>query len=294
MKSALALAFCLCPLLSFAGSPVSPDVPASAPDTRYGLFNLLDHRSNYGQGVLPEPFLVDDSDLETNEFRLDWLHTAAPGQHSNVLKTEIEYGFGLVTVEVEMPVEWNHADGKTVSGFDNIDVGVRAPFYQYVSQSGFVNTTFGAALEVGIPTHSSLSKNTELVPKIFNDITMGSHFSIQSIVGYSALFGPSSEEGEEGGVRAFEYGFVFGYRIPSSELPVPGVQQLIPVFELSGSKELNKERTNELLGTAAIRADLNPIGRIQPRPGVGFVFPLTSDSHQDTHWGIVTSLVFEF
>jgi hypothetical protein len=38
--------------------------------TRYGLFDLLDHRSVYGQGVFPEPFLVDDSDLETNEARL--------------------------------------------------------------------------------------------------------------------------------------------------------------------------------------------------------------------------------
>ena len=43
--------------------------------TRYGLFGWLDHRSGYGQGVFPEPFLVDDSDLETNEARLDWLHT---------------------------------------------------------------------------------------------------------------------------------------------------------------------------------------------------------------------------
>ena len=47
------------------------------PDTRYGLFNGLDHRSWYSQGDFPEPFLVDDTGLEINEARLDWLHTKA-------------------------------------------------------------------------------------------------------------------------------------------------------------------------------------------------------------------------
>jgi hypothetical protein len=46
----------------------------TASGTRYGLLDLLDHRSAYGQGAFPEPFLVDDSDLETGEARLDWLH----------------------------------------------------------------------------------------------------------------------------------------------------------------------------------------------------------------------------
>jgi hypothetical protein len=36
------------------------------------------------------------------------------------------------------------------------------------------------------------------------------------------------------------------------------------------------------------------IGRIQPRPGVGFVFPLNSAAREDTHWGVIASLVFEF
>src|ERR1700756_3544451 len=35
-------------------------LPVSNPsaNTRYGLFGLLDHRSSYGEGVFPEPFLV--------------------------------------------------------------------------------------------------------------------------------------------------------------------------------------------------------------------------------------------
>src|ERR1035437_4920651 len=50
-------------------SDVSTPSVASATDTRYGLFNLLDHRSTYGEGVFPEPFLVDDSVLEDDEDR---------------------------------------------------------------------------------------------------------------------------------------------------------------------------------------------------------------------------------
>src|SRR5216683_8086599 len=64
-----------------AGQPA----PVSA-DTRYGLFGLLDHRSAYGQGAFPEPFLVDDSDHEINEARLDWTHTEAHHDHNDVVK----------------------------------------------------------------------------------------------------------------------------------------------------------------------------------------------------------------
>lgn len=69
---ALAVESCLA---AFTNEQTAPVSSASQTGTRYGLFNGLNHRSDYGQGVFPEPFLVDDSDLEQNEARLDWLHT---------------------------------------------------------------------------------------------------------------------------------------------------------------------------------------------------------------------------
>src|SRR4029077_8196794 len=63
---------------------------ASIPGTRYGLLNGLDHRSWYGEGDFPEPFLVDDSGLEVNEARLDWLRTYAGSQRSDTVKAEVE------------------------------------------------------------------------------------------------------------------------------------------------------------------------------------------------------------
>jgi hypothetical protein len=270
-----------------AGSSVA----ASSAGTRYSLFDWLDSRSEYGQGAFPEPFLVDDSDLEVNEARLDWLHTRAGGTTGDLVTAEVEKGFGLVTLELEVPCERGTTAGTTTEGFDNIDLGARCPFYQFVSRNGLLDTTFGAAIEAGIPTGSPVSKNTELVPKLFNDLKVD-NFTLQSIIGYSTLFGP----GDDGGLQTFEYGFVFGYTIDHQRLPLPGVRQIIPVFELSGETELNQADPgrNSVLGNAALRVNLKTIGRVQPRLGLGFVFPLDQNAHTDVHCGVFTSLVFEY
>jgi len=267
-------------------SRVSSQLPA---DTRYGPFGLLDQRSNYGLGVFPEPFLVDDSDYEPGEARVDWLHTQAGVSKTDVIHPEIELGFDEITFELEAPYELD--TNPNADGFDNIDLGVRGPIYQFVSPGGLFNTTFGAGIEAGVPTESAVSKNAELVPKIFNDLEVG-NFTVQSIFGNSTLFGP----GDNGGLQTFEYGFVFGYTIPHDRLPLPDVLQSIPFFELIGETELNKDNPghNSLLGNAGLRFNLKAIGQVQPRPGVGFIFPLDSGARENVHWGVITSLVFEF
>jgi hypothetical protein len=294
----LGLGSCLSSAVTPRLAAQSPSLsPSSTPDTppadsRYGLFNGLDHRSAYGVGIFPEPFLVDDSDLEPNEFRLDWLHRQGPGQHSDSGKFEIEKGFGQLTLELEIPHERTVVDGETSKGFDNLNVGARYPLYQFVSRSRFVDATFGAAIEAGIPVHSTVSKNGELVPKVFNDLSLGEHFTLQSVLGHSTLLGP----GPDGGAQTFEYGFVFGCRIPRRQLSLPGVLEIIPVFELQGETGLNHGAAghDSLLGNVALRTNFKPIGQVQPRLGVGFVFPIDRGARQDTHWGIVTSLVFQY
>jgi len=263
-----------------------------APNARYGLFNALDHRSWYNEGNFPEPFLVDDSGLEKNEARLDWIHTKAGDQHSDIASAEVEKGFGLLTLELKVPFERDVSPDGISQGIGNIEVGARHPFYQYVSANGFFDTTLGAALEVGIPVNSAVSKNTEVVPKVFDDLRLGEHFTIQSLFGYSTLFGG----GADGGLQNFEYGFVFGYSIPHSQLPLPGVQHFIPMFELKGETQMNKDNPgrNSLTGLAGFRVNLNTIGRVQPRLGLGFVFPVNNTARADVHWGIATSLVFEY
>lgn len=281
----------MCGVLAGANVALADDTMSAAPDTRYGLFNLLDHRSSYGQGVFPEPFRVDDSDLETRELRLDWLRTASGSDHSEVLHPEIEYGIGLTTLELETPYERDVAGGVVTKGFDNVDIGARHPVCQFVSPGKTVDTTFGVAVELGVPTTSDVSHNTELVPKIFNDTKIG-NFTVQSVLGYSLLFGP----GEEGGIDTFEYGFVFGYAIPHKLLPIPGVDRVIPVAELSGETQTTKDNAgqNALTADAGLRLNLRSFAGIQARPGVVFVFPVDNGGQEQTHWGIMTSLVVEF
>ncbi|MBU6411756.1 MAG: hypothetical protein KGR98_15335, partial [Verrucomicrobia bacterium] len=239
----------------------------------------------------PEPFRVDDSDLEPGEARLDWLHTQAGATRTDVVHPEVEDGIGVATVELEVPWERDVSSGAVTEGFDNVNLGARRPFYQFVSANGRVDSTLGAGLEAGIPTGSAFGKNAELVPKIFDDLKAG-HFTTQAVLGYSTLFGP----GEAGGLQTFEYGFAFGWTVPRDSLPLPGVLQTIPVLELVGDTEMNKGNAgrNSLLADAGLRFNLKAIGPIQPRPGIAFVFPLNSAAHDDVHWGVVVSLVFQY
>ena len=176
-------------------APASSSAATPSAGTRHGLFDWLDHRSEYGGGIFPEPFLVDDSALEVNEARLDWLHTGRNGQHRDEVKAEVEKGFGLLTLELEVPYERDTTSGQTSQGIGNIDLGARYPVCQFVSGNGFVDSTLGAAIEVGIPVNSVVSKNTELVPKLFDDLKLGDHFTLQSIAGWSTLFGGGDDGG---------------------------------------------------------------------------------------------------
>ena len=258
-----------------------------AAGTRHGLFNGLDSRSIYGQGYFPEPFLVDDSDLEAGEARLDWAHLEGKGSRSDEVKAEIEKSFGLLTLEIEVPYERDSGGGPVMDGVGNIDVGARYPLYQWVSSR--VDSTFGVAGEVGIPTHSSVSKNGELVPKIFNDTKAGD-FTLQSIGGYSVSLGPN-----DGNERILEYGLVLGYTIPKRHL-LPGVEEVIPMMELTGESSMNSSSLGHtsLVGDAGVRFFCRAIGPVQPRLGLAFVFPMNNNARADVHWGLVTSLVFQY
>jgi len=97
-------------------------------------------------------------------------------------------------------------------------------------------------------------------------------------------------------VQHFEYGFVFGYSIEHRQLPLPGVLEVSPMFELTGETQLNKADAGHtaLLGDAGVRFFCKFIGSVQPRIGFAFIFPMNSAARDETHWGVVTSLVFQY
>ena len=220
----------------------------------------------------------------------------------NVVNAELEKSFGLMTVEVEVPyvvatqaafdpvtLSTGHGDQQ---GVGNVSVGVRAPFFQYVSRDGFFDNTLGFGFEVGIPTNSPVSKNAELVPKVFDDVRLGDHFSVQTIVGLSYLFGSKPD----GGARTLEYGVLLGYNLEHEELPLPYVERTIPLFELVGETSLAGPTygANALTATVGARFNLQSIGALQPRLGFGYAFPLDKGGRGDLRQGFVLSLVFEY
>jgi len=160
-----------------------------------------------------------------------------------------------MTFELEFLYERDVSTGVVSEGVNSINPGVRVPFYQYVSAP--VDTTFGVGTEVAVPINSARSSNTEVVPKIFNDLILGDHFTLQSIFGYSALFGP----GPDRNWRHFESGFVFGYTFQHKELPISGVRQFIPMFELKGESAINRNDAGRtaLLGDLGFRVNLKPL-----------------------------------
>ena len=177
----------------------------------------------------------------------------------------------------------------------NIEIGARYPIYQSHSAGRFFDNTLGIAMDLGIPVSSEVSHNAELEPKVFDDLKIGGQFSIQTVLGYSALLRGSDNSGN-GGQETFEYGIAFAYDFPNSRLPLPGVQQLTPLFEIVGEKGLNEDESgqNSLLGSIGFRLDLKPIAELQPSVGLGYVFPFDNAAQAEVHWGIVTSLIFEF
>jgi hypothetical protein len=286
-------------LTAAAAGASTRDAPSTA-DTHYGPLGLLDHRSYYGRYWFPEPLRVEETDVD-NEMRLDWVHQEGNGRVTDEAAAELEKAFGLTTLELEIPYEresesttdplTGERNHERTQGAGNIEISLRHPIYQFVSRDGFFDNTLAAALEVAMPTKSPVSQDGEGVVKLFDALRLGEHFSLQAIGGYSFLIGP-----DEGGNRTFEYGLAAGYSLTHKELTLPHIIQFIPLAELTGETGLNREEAghNTLSGTLGVRANLEPIGPLQPRLGIGYVFPVDQSAREEFKWGLVSSLVFEY
>jgi len=286
-------------LSAFVPLVVAAEPQAADQSQGYGPFGLLDHRSTYGTYWFPEPLRAGEMDVD-REFRIDYFHGENQNSQEDEVTAELEWSFGLVTVELEVPYsresesESDPIDGKihhnTSDGIGNLELAARAPIFEYVDPAGQFDYTLAAKLEVAIPSGSKISKDTEIVPAILNLIRIGDHFSIQASAGYSILIGP-----EEGGTNTLETDVIFGYLIDHNQLALPGVVSTVPICELNNETALSGESNgdNALFGTIGARVNLESIGTIQPRVGLGYVFPIDDGAKDEMDWGVVVSMVFE-
>jgi len=270
------------------------EAPAMPTNTRYGLFNLLDSRSKYGSNWFPEPFRTGEMDVD-QELRLNYFHAEGSGLRSDEVGFEFEKSFGLLTLELEVPYEYEEEteDGvsESTDGLGSIELSARHPFFQYVSPESFFDYTAGAKVELAIPTGSDVSKNTELVGILFQTIGLGEHFSIQNSVGLATLFGPNDASGEQ----VLEYAAVFGYNIELGGKTL-AIDRITPIFEIDGETALNHDDSGTTLLDGVVGALINfeSIGIGQPKFMVGYVFPMNDDASDEFDWGITTSLILEY
>ena len=281
-----------------AAAPASQSSDSAEPGP-YGLFNLLDSRSELGTGFFPEPFLVDEGDRDC-ELALSWYHQQGPGSTIDQVTGEIEWTFFGTTIEVEAPWETDTSPGanpftgepqtQRVSGMDGIQVAARHPIWQYVSPDEQFDNTLVAGFELAIPTGSPVGKDTELVPEFFDLLRIGDHLGIQTHVGYSTLIGPDPVNQE-----TLEYSLDVSYQIDSTLMTLPkNLLAIVPIFEMAGYRGLNNgDLSDNLSGVIGARFNLAPIGSASPRLGIGYVFPIDKQAREDFRWGIITSLVFD-
>jgi len=267
--------------------------------TRYGIFSALDSRSWYGDYWFPEPFRAPEMDVD-HELRVDWLHTEKKGKVGDEVTAEFEQPVGLWTFEAELGWERsterefdNGTPGERTreEGLGSVELSARHPVFQYVTPDANFDYTLAAGLEVAIPTHTEVSKDFEVVPQLFNLFRFGQHLSLQASAGLSTTIGPDAP-----GHQTLEYSAVLGWVFQDGEIPLPKfLATFYPVVEIVGERSLNDgDYTNMLTGTAGLRFNFDSIGPVQPRFGVGYVFPIDHAANEEFHWGIVSSLIFEF
>jgi hypothetical protein len=291
----------LAPTFSLSADPsathVNPHQPAES--NRFGPFGLFDHRSVVGTGFYPEPFLVDEGDVD-REVALSWIHQEGHHAVSDDVTAEIEWSFGQLTFELEAPYERDYSNTvdpdtgvKTVDrdeGIGSPSIAARHPIWEWVSANGNVDNALIGACEVAFPSNSRVGKTTEIVPGIFDLLRVGDHFGLQIHAGYSTLYG-----GDENNQQTFEYSADFSYNFDATQISLPRhVVGLVPMIELAGERPLNKgDTTNDLTGVIGGRINLESFGPASPRFGVGYVFPVDKGARDDFHWGVAVSLVFD-
>lgn len=276
--------------------PAAPSNSGLAADSRFGVFDWLDHRSAYYGDAFPEPFRVEDTTVD-NELRLDWQHVQSRNGVDNQFLAEIQKAVGIVTFEIQATYAINHAeieadDPARQDGFGSIELGGRVPIEQFYSQSAGIDNTIGLNLELGVATNSRISKNTEMASGVFDDLRLGEHITIQSLVGISSLLGSQPEEGRE----SLEYGIAFGYSIEDEDFAIPHVERFTPIFELVGETALGGQHPgrDDLSATAGARCEFKHIGSVQPSLGAAYLFPLDQGGRDEMRWGLIASLDFEF
>jgi hypothetical protein len=261
------------------------------------FFNLLDHRSRYGTGFFPEHFRQTSLDAE-HELRADYFHGEHSGRRESEIESEVEWAINNLTLTIEGEWESEHefdADAGSFvrnEGWQTVKFKAHHPVYQFVSSNDFLDYTLVGKVSVGLPLAGNMhTDDYEIQPLLGQMLRLGEHFSAQTWTGVNFVTGS-----KDGGNHELRYGALLGWNISHKEMPIPGTVSATPLLELDGQRFLaGPERGDDrLFGVAGVRVNFVPVGPVQPRVGVGYLFPIDEGARQELSWGVQTSLILEF
>jgi len=279
-------------------APVS--LPAANTESSRYCFDLLDHRSSYGDDFFPDPFIGPEFDSE-RQIELDYLH----GEKRGVRDDEVDAGFqwnvlGQTTIAGEFGWDSEHEvnlhtgsgrngdESHNSSGLENVDLAVYHPLFQYVSKGGVFDYTAAARLDLGIPTRTPVSgTDLQLTPFLGHMLRIGEHVSLEAWTGVQFTIAPHQTD-------QLIYGMSLGYQLFHEQLPVPFTEKLTPIFEIDGQSPLSSRGQDALFGVAGVDVNFSSLGVMDPHLELGYQFPLDEGARDELQWGVITELFIEF
>lgn len=264
------------------------------------FFGLLDSRSSYGRDFFHDPFLGPEFDSE-KQIELDYLH----GEKRGFLHDEADAGFqwnvvGQLMIAGEFGWESQRAplisggaaDGDdtdgTLRGFENVDLAIYHPIFQFVSEDESIDYTACLRLDFGIPTRTRASTgDLQLTPYLGQMLRIGRHVSLEAWTGGAFTLAPHQTD-------MFIYGLSVGYQIFHEQLPLPLTEKLTPIIEMDGQTPFSSRGQDALFGIGGCDFHFRSIDGLDPHIEVGYQFPLDQGAQEQLRWGIIAQLFLEF
>ena len=277
-----------------SGQPTTPE-----PSGRYG-FGLLDRRSSYGRDFFPDPFIGPEFDRES-QLEFGYAHGEGPTRQENDADAQLEWNFvEQFTLSLEAGYDSEHGLSARVGGesddlepanargFENVDVALFHPIFEAVSRGRMLDYTAALRLDVGIPTHTTVSgTDVQLTPYLGQLLRLGEHVSVEAWTGPQFTLAPRR-------TNQFLYGTSLGYRLVRRQLALPLTQSVTPLFELDGQQPFSHHGTAALFGVVGFNWQFVAFGEFRPRVGVGYQFPVDRGARDQLRWGIITRVFLDF
>lgn len=279
--------------------PKPAGAASSNPSSGRNFFGLLDSRSSYGKDFFHDPLIGPEFDAE-KQVEVDYAHGEKRGVGDNEIDAELQWNIvGQLTVaaafgwdsEHQATMHGGNGDDAAVEnarGFEDVDLAIYHPVWQYVSNNGLFDYTAVARLDVGVPTRTAVSStDVQLTPYLGQLARLGWHVSIEAWTGAQITIAPNQ-------TNQFIYGASLGYKFFHDQLPLPLTTQVTPILELDGQTPSGGSGQDALFGVAGVDLQLPSLGKIDPHIELGYEFPIDQGARDQLHWGVLARISLEF